>query len=303
MLNFVEPNLFQLLRIMCNSIAVLITCFNRKDKTLKCLSKLYAQRLPEGVSLSVYLVDDSSTDGTQEAVKLEFPKVVLLEGDGNLFWNGGMRLAFDVATERKHDLYLWLNDDTFLYEDALESLAKSYSNLLSGGYSKSIVVGATHDQDTGLLSYGGVNRYSWWYPLKFVNVQPGNEIIKCDTMHGNCVLIPHEVVEIVGNLDSNFVHHLSDFDYGFRASKLGCSIWLLPKFVGTCSYHDPLWREPKLSLQEKLKAINHPKGLKLSEWKVYAQRHGGPFWPVYWLSPYVKLIVTSAFSSLSKIFI
>ena len=41
-----------------NKIAVLITCHNRKEKTLKCLRTLYSQTLPAGAEISVYLVDD-----------------------------------------------------------------------------------------------------------------------------------------------------------------------------------------------------------------------------------------------------
>ena len=41
-------------------IAVLLTSFNRKEKTKECLQSLY-KILSE---LDVYLVDDNSTDGT-----------------------------------------------------------------------------------------------------------------------------------------------------------------------------------------------------------------------------------------------
>lgn len=277
------------------SLAVLITCFNRKQKTLTCLSKLFAQRLPDNIQISVFLVDDNSPDGTAIAVRQAYPSVHVLEGNGNLFWNGGMRLAFDTAFSKGYNFYLWLNDDTFLYEDAINKLLIEYSVLNNKGFAKSIVVGATQDQVTGSLTYGGANRYSRWYPLKFVTVTPGEAAKQCDTMHGNCVLIPHQVAEVMGNLDAHFVHHLSDFDYGFRANQQGCSVWLASGFVGTCSYHDPLWREQNLSLQERLKAINHPKGLNVAEWRVYAQRHAGPLWPVYWLAPYLKLVMTSIF--------
>ncbi|WP_333410708.1 hypothetical protein [Microcoleus sp. LAD1_D5] len=44
-------------------IAVLLTCFNRKQKTLACLEALFNQTLPADTSLTTYLVDDASTDG------------------------------------------------------------------------------------------------------------------------------------------------------------------------------------------------------------------------------------------------
>lgn len=46
------------------SIAVLLTVFNRKEKTLHALQNLFAQQLPEGVALEKYVVDDGCTHGT-----------------------------------------------------------------------------------------------------------------------------------------------------------------------------------------------------------------------------------------------
>jgi GT2 family glycosyltransferase len=77
--------------------AVLITCHNRKPKTLACLAALFNQELSPEVTIDVYLVDDGSTDGTAEAVHQAYPQVKILQGDGSLFWNRGMRKAFAEA--------------------------------------------------------------------------------------------------------------------------------------------------------------------------------------------------------------
>ena len=46
-------------------IAVLITCFNRIDKTINCLDSLYNSKSIDDYLIDVYLVDDGSTDGTR----------------------------------------------------------------------------------------------------------------------------------------------------------------------------------------------------------------------------------------------
>ncbi len=281
-------------------IAVLITCHNRKDKTLACLSALFAQELPEDVELCVYLVDDGSADGTGEAVHQTYSQVKILQGDGSLFWNGGMRLAFAEAIKYSYDYYLWLNDDTILYRNALSLLLSESNLLVKQGDSRAIVVGSTQETDNGALSYGGLRRFTWAYPLKFHVVEPGDEAMPCDTMNGNCVLIPREVVELVGNLDPAYLHHMGDYDYGLRARRKGCSIWLVPGYVGRCESHLAAWRESNLTLREKLKKVNTPKGLLLQEWKVFSKRHGGLLWPVYWLMPYIKLFITSGFIDLMR---
>ena len=106
---------------MGNNIAVLMTCFNRKDKTLKSLESLFRQN----ADVDVYLVNDGCTDGTHEAVTLQFPQVNIIRGTGSLFWNRGMHLAWTTAVGRRdYDHFLWLNDDTMLYPDAIQELMK-----------------------------------------------------------------------------------------------------------------------------------------------------------------------------------
>ena len=109
-------------KVPFTTIAVLMTSFNRRDQTLACLAALSAQRDIEGITVTVFPVDDNSTDSTTEAVRARFPEVNLLHGDGSLFWNGGMRLAFAMAMQRGFDAYFFLNDDTVLYEDAVRRL-------------------------------------------------------------------------------------------------------------------------------------------------------------------------------------
>jgi GT2 family glycosyltransferase len=283
-----------------SSIAALLTCHNRKQKTLTCLEALFDQKLSAEVDLHIYLVDDGSTDGTAEAVRQAYPQVRILQGSGNLFWNGGMRQAFAEAIKDDRDYYLWLNDDTLLYPEALDNFLTTSRRLSEQGDIRAIVVGSTQDSETGKLTYGGRVRSSWWHPLKFRLVEPGTTPKPCETMNGNCVLIPRAVVQVVGNLEPAFTHTAGDIDYGLRARKQGCSLWVAPGYVGTCQ-QNPLgehwWEDPNLTLSERLKKMSQPKGLPLAEWKVVAQRHAGVFWPIYWLLPSVRLLLLSVFGS------
>ena len=45
------------------TIAVLLTVFNRKEKTIQCLKRLYNILPLEGYLVDVYLTDDGCTDG------------------------------------------------------------------------------------------------------------------------------------------------------------------------------------------------------------------------------------------------
>ncbi|MFB2839741.1 glycosyltransferase family 2 protein [Floridanema evergladense] len=281
------------------NIAVLLTCYNRREKTLQCLQALYKQSLPTAIELKPYLVDDASTDGTAEAVQQKYPDVHLICGTGSLFWNGGMRLAFASAKVEDPDYYLWLNDDTVLYPQALKTLLDVSAQLANQGQSKAIVVGSTLDPETNIPSYGGLMQTYWWHPLKFHHIHPDpNQPRRCDTLHGNCVLVPRAVAALVGNLSPEYTHDLGDYDYGLRARRKGCSVWMAPGYIGTCSANLPSSRMVKAELaQANWGQVDRPKGLPLEdvtlhsfqEWKAFSRENGGAFWFFYWLFPYRRL--------------
>ena len=87
-------------------IAVIITCHNRKEKTLHCLTNLFEAKKAYGhneVRLAVFLTDDGCTDGTAEAVDQLFDRheIHIIKGDGSLYWPGGMRAARREALKEK----------------------------------------------------------------------------------------------------------------------------------------------------------------------------------------------------------
>jgi len=270
------------------TIGVLITCHNRKEKTIACLRRLYAQDgLDSKFLLKTYLVDDGCTDGTGDAVRYLFPQVQILQGDGNLYWCGGMRMAFERAMHDNSDFYLWLNDDVELNARAVDILLNTYKAVAQSSPLQ-IIVGSTFDSDTGNHTYGGFVRYSRWNPFRCKPIIPHNFPIACDTFNGNCVLIHHSIKQIVGNLDKSFTHAIGDNDYGFRAIKIGCSIWVAPSHVGVCNRNSYRWDNPILSFKLRFENLFKVKGYSIKEMKIYTHRHGGILWPIFWIIPVIR---------------
>jgi GT2 family glycosyltransferase len=271
------------------TIAILITCHNRRETTLSCLAALYQQKN----NFDVYLVDDGSSDGTADAVTQQYPQVKTLQGNGNLFWGGGMRLAFAEAMKNNYDYYLWLNDDTILESQTLSKLLKIHSELVQENKADSIVVGSTQDSISGKPTYGGAIKSKRWYSNKFEFLEPNQKLQECDTMYGNCILIPHSVAAKVGNIDPAFIHSLGDLDYGLRARQLGCSIWVAPGYVGTCSQNSVAgsWVDLDLSVIERLNKALQVKNFPILPWTTFAKRHSGFLWFIYWFLPYIRAVI------------
>ncbi|TFW36315.1 glycosyltransferase family 2 protein [Massilia horti] len=276
-------------------IAVIVTCFNRRQKTVASIDSMLAQTALPAVALDFFITDDGSTDGTAEAILQRCPGARVLLGNGSLFWNGGMRLAMDEAFKGNYDFFLWLNDDTFLYPDALQTMLDTHASAARRAGRAGIVVGSTHDE-RGRTSYGGERQRSRLRPLTLVKLDPLTEIQRCDTFNGNCVLVSREAAEVLGNLDAGFIHAMGDTDYGFRARKAGIPMWVMPAYAGRCvddaklagSFHDR-----SLPLSRRLKAMLSPKGLPWRAWLIVCRRHAGYLWPLYWMWPYLKVLATS----------
>ena len=277
------------------TIAVLMACHNRHEKTLACLAALAGNRLPVDQQIHIILADDGSADGTGQAVAAAHPDVEIITGDGTWFWNGGMHRAFERGLGGHYDAYLWLNDDTILYPDTLSKLLETARQVKASHGADCIVVGSTQDADTRQLTYGGVIRTAWWRPLTFKMVEPGDQPIVCESMWGNCVLIPAPIARAIGNLEPRFQHSMGDVDYGLRARKAGFGIYVMAGFAGTCSMNSPRgsFEDMRVPLLQRLKKIAHPKGMPIDSWRILTRRHAGPLWFLYWLWPYFKVIATS----------
>lgn len=267
-------------------IAAVMAAYNRKLLTLECLGALESQK-PPGVHLDVYVLDDASTDGTAAAIREQFPDVTLLHGDGQQYWNGGMRLALGAAMANGYDYYLWMNDDTALDEGALRRLLDVEEQLRQRGEHTAIVVGTTRDPDTGEATYGGRVRPSKWRPLLWELVEPGDEPRQVETMNGNTVLIPRSVVRLIGNIDPNYRQQMGDHDYGLRARAAGCTVWVAPGTIGTCASH-PLRPTDQQPFMQEWSRSWSVKEQPFRPWAVFSRRWAGPLWPVYWASPYLR---------------
>jgi GT2 family glycosyltransferase len=271
-------------------IAALITCHNRKSATLACLDALFQSALPKGYSLDVYLVDDGSTDGTGEEVLNRYPTIRLIKGDGSLYWNGGMRVAFDAALATNAEFYFWLNDDTLLYRDAVDKLLSTAQSM--DGQFCSIAVGTTHARFGCAPTYGGLRRIGKGLSHRAELVVPQTTPVECEQMNGNCVLVPSRIAQVVGNLDRAFIHNLGDIDYGMRARAAGYKLLVIPGYAGTCSRNSVSGThlDRTLGLHQRLTKVFSKKCFPVRPWLVFTWRYGGPLWPLYWLKPYFDVV-------------
>jgi GT2 family glycosyltransferase len=279
-----------------NYIAVLLTCHNRKEKTLACLTALYSCIKSKDYVFKVFLVDDGSTDGTAQAIKDKFPQVHVIEGNGNLFWNRGMRLSWETAYKtQEYDFYLWLNDDTMLDLTALIELLECSEEALKKDNQPAIISGACRkNDDENEFSYGG--------RTEECPVVPNGVLQKCKYINGNAVLVPNKIYQKLGNLSPDYTHGMGDYDYGLRAINAGLYCYTTKTFIAVCDVNEEIqgWCNPNVSLKKRWQQFKSPIGLNINEYIVFRKKFWGYKWISFTFKAFIKMLIPRIYSNLLK---
>jgi GT2 family glycosyltransferase len=214
-------------------IHIIIPVHNRWPETRRCLASLETQTFRD---IAVYVVDDGSTDGTAESIAKDFPSVRVIEGSGNLWWTGAMRVGVEFVrqTATKNDYVMSLNNDVLLATDTLSRLhdfvarnPRSIANALS-----------VDDGDRDTVIASGSRMLSWVlnisiHPFRgrsYANIEEGP--VQVDMLTGRSTLYPIAVFEQSGNFDSErFPHYAGDVEFTVRARRNGWRLFLVPAAV------------------------------------------------------------------------
>lgn len=116
---------------MKNKTAAVVVTYNRKALLKECIEKLLRQDCP----CDVYIIDNASSDGTEEMVKEEFrsSQVFYFNTGANLGGAGGFQYGVKQAVLDGYE-YVWvMDDDTLPGEAALSELFKA-DQKLSGNW-------------------------------------------------------------------------------------------------------------------------------------------------------------------------
>lgn len=271
-------------------ILTLSTCHNRRAQTVSALRDLNLQLLPQSAILDHFLVDDGSTDGTEKAIRAEFPDVKVLRGTGELYWAGGMRFGWERAIKDREFDYLFVyNDDARLEPDALACLLDAAQSTQA----PCVVAGSFQDAEGRRTTYGGRRRSSRWHPLKFGElVEPNDAVQQADTLNMNGALISRSALDAVGFLSDYFVHSGADFEFGLKLRKAGGEVLVAPRHIGRCEFNprSEVMPQDALTLTEGWRRLFDPKREPFRQRLAYYRNHAGWLWPVRLVMPYLTFL-------------
>jgi GT2 family glycosyltransferase len=271
-------------------IAVLIACYNRKEKTIHFLDSLVNQNLFDKLSIDIYLLDDNSPDQTAIAVQEKFPFVNIMMGTGDFFWVGGMLAIWKQAIAQKnYDLFFLFNDDVLLFDNALEKLISVYNQQEKKGI---ILIGSTLDEKTNEASYGGYKLHREKHSKHFYVYPDENLALPCHMGNANIMLIDAATVGKIGIFSELYIHVAADYDYTLTAYKAGLEVLIAPGYYGYCENdHGDKWMSGNSTLKERIKYLYSTKGLAYGEYITYIKRN----FPSDYFLVFIKLWLKTLF--------
>lgn len=206
-------------------VFVVIPVHNRKHYLRDCLLSLRKQTFSD---FRTIVVDDGSTDGTGEMVRGEFPEVILLTGDGNLWWTGAVNegVRYAMGRRKDDDFVLTLNDDLVVSEGYVATLmaaARSHPRALIGSVEVDI-------RFPEIIHPGGsgVTYASRWIS-KGVLINPGRRLDAFEPGHfeetamltGKGSLIPVSAFREIGLFNRKHYTFIGDTEFFVRANRAG----------------------------------------------------------------------------------
>lgn len=103
------------------TVLVVIVNWNGKNDLLECLSSLRKLGYPRD-KYKVMVVDNGSTDGSQEAVSKFNPEILLIENKRNRGYVRAVNQGIEFGLRKGVD-YIWVfNNDVVIHEDSLQRL-------------------------------------------------------------------------------------------------------------------------------------------------------------------------------------
>lgn len=209
--------------------SIIIVNYNTKSLTLACIESILSQSI--GMDYEIIVVDNFSTDGSQNEIRRVYPEVLLIESKTNL----GFGRANNLGAEKANGRFLFfLNSDTILLNNAIKLFLEYFEGrpqMFLGCIGCNLL-----GSDSKINGNGGRFPSIKHYLLDRINAlkarvnidkSTSNFSKKVDYVLGADMFIPKIIFEEVKGFDEQFFMYFEESDLQLRISKLNYKIEII----------------------------------------------------------------------------
>lgn len=211
-------------------VSIVLVCWNNKGYLDPCLKSLYDGNLT--FTYDVYVVDNGSTDGSQDMLREKYPEVVIIQNEGNVGLSKASNQGI-VASSGKY--VLLLNNDTIVNAESFNAMVDFMNDHPESGAVGGRLLNEDGSFQSGygnfstlweeiLITIGIGDRVKSGYPLHY----DAGRTVEAKWMSSACLMVRRAAIDQVGMLKEDFFIYGDEVDLQYRLVKAGWKNYYLP---------------------------------------------------------------------------
>ena len=226
-----------------NKILVIIVTYNAMQWAEKCFTSLRNS----SVTSDVIVVDNGSTDGSQEYIHAHFPEVELIENKENLGFGRANNIGLLKALENKYDYAYLLNQDAWVLPNTFEELIAVSEKHPEYGVLSPMQLKADGKHFEDRFGRNIISRRQSFSPyfIDDMYFQRVGDIYEVSFVMASHWLIPFKCLQTVGGFSPTFPHYGEDDNYLNRTNYWKYKIGIVPTAQAIHDRSDSNWSHEK----------------------------------------------------------
>ena len=205
-------------------VLVIIVTYNAMRLVDRCLGSLRSSLfVPD-----VFVVDNGSTDGTQEYIQKNYSEYIFIQSKENLGFGKANNMGLQYAKDNNYDYVYLLNQDAWIFPDTLGTLIEISKRNPEYGILSPFQMEANLEHIDKVFKGVVCSWQSSPYLLDDLYLKKDNEIISVEFIMAAHWFITRQCFLKVGGFSPTFPHYGEDHNYIHRAHFWGFRIGLTP---------------------------------------------------------------------------
>lgn len=212
---------------MIPKVFIIVLNWNRHQDTIECIHSIRKINYPR---YEIVIVDNGSTDGSEEILRHAFPDIKFIQNGENLGFAEGNNVGIRYALKNGADYTVILNNDTAVDEGFITELVKAAESDSSIGIASSKIyfydqpdiiwyAGAILDLKTGKSKHIGYNEK---------DAGQYDTMRETDRACGCSMMISRRACEAVGLMDPEYFCYGEEVDWSLRTRNAGYKVVFVP---------------------------------------------------------------------------